>query len=357
MRWNITSDSEHYAGKKMHHKDLKTAFMKSFPVMCSYLFVSTAYGLMMAEAGFPWYISLFISLTIYTGAFQFVLISFLGSNTPAITILLTAFLMNARQSFYSLTFVREFQAYAKEKMGVGKLIYMIHTMTDETYAVNCTLQMEPEQKRPVMLWVAFLSRCWWMCGTILGGLAGQLLPLQLDGIDFCMTALFITIFLDQWQKAESHIPALIGLGTAISCLFFFGKNNFILPALVLTSFLLCVIEKVKWKNKREKTNGTRQDDGNYSCGSSPHVSASGAAFFGIWEKTAYAGRTGVFGESASFCHYGNSDCILHAQYQYPQCRQQGHDFGGAGDSSHLYRETEYFSEYYRRDSLLYVTLP
>ena len=64
MRWNITSDSEHYAGKKMHHKDLKTAFMKSFPVMCSYLFVSTAYGLMMAEAGFPWYISLFISLTI-----------------------------------------------------------------------------------------------------------------------------------------------------------------------------------------------------------------------------------------------------------------------------------------------------
>ena len=170
----------------MHNKYLKIAFMKSFPVMCSYLFVSTAYGLMMSEAGFPWYISLSISLTIYTGAFQFVLITFLGSNSPVITILLTAFLMNARQSFYSLTFVSEFKAYAKEKLGVGKLLYMIHTMTDETYAVNCTLQMEKAQKRPVMLRVAFLSRFWWMCGTVLGGIAGQLLPFRLDGIDFCM---------------------------------------------------------------------------------------------------------------------------------------------------------------------------
>jgi len=252
MKWNTTFDSWNYAGKIMHNKYMKTAFMKSFPVMCSYLFVSTAYGLMMSEAGFPWYISLIISLTIYTGAFQFVLITFLGSNTPVITILLTAFLMNARQSFYSLTFVSEFKAYAKEKMGFGKLLYMIHTMTDETYAVNCTLQMENAQKRPVMLRVAFLSRFWWMCGTVLGGIAGQIIPFHLEGIDFCMTALFITIFLDQWQKTESHISALTGLSAAFFGLLFFGKNNFILPALVITSFLLIMMKNMK----RKKTDGT-----------------------------------------------------------------------------------------------------
>ena len=51
----------------------KQAFMKSIPIMCSYIFVSMAYGMMMENAGFAWYYSLLTSLTVYTGAFQFVL--------------------------------------------------------------------------------------------------------------------------------------------------------------------------------------------------------------------------------------------------------------------------------------------
>ena len=54
----------------------KQAFIKSIPIMCSYVFVSMAYGMMMENAGFAWYYSLFTSLTVYTGAFQFVLITF-----------------------------------------------------------------------------------------------------------------------------------------------------------------------------------------------------------------------------------------------------------------------------------------
>ena len=52
----------------------KYAFIKSIPIMCSYIFVSMAYGIMMEDAGFKWYYSLLVSLTVYTGAFQFVLI-------------------------------------------------------------------------------------------------------------------------------------------------------------------------------------------------------------------------------------------------------------------------------------------
>ena len=55
----------------------KYAFIKSIPIMCSYIFVSMAYGIMMEDAGFKWYYSLLVSLTVYTGAFQFVLITFL----------------------------------------------------------------------------------------------------------------------------------------------------------------------------------------------------------------------------------------------------------------------------------------
>lgn len=111
--------------------------------MCSYLFVAMAYGMMMQEAGFAWYDSLLASLTIYTGAFQFVLITFLSSGASVLTIAVTALLMNSRQAFYSLSFVDKFK-----KMG-RKMPYMIHTMTDETYAVNCTLTEQGEERREV----------------------------------------------------------------------------------------------------------------------------------------------------------------------------------------------------------------
>lgn len=56
----------------------KEAFLHVLPIMGSYFFVSMAYGLMMQEAGFGWGWSLLTSLTVYTGAFQFVLVTFLS---------------------------------------------------------------------------------------------------------------------------------------------------------------------------------------------------------------------------------------------------------------------------------------
>ena len=223
--------------KRFSSTTLKTAFIKSIPIFCSYVFVSMAYGMMMASAGFPWYDSLLVSLTVYTGAFQFVLITFLSSGASLITIALTALLMNNRQSFYSLTFLKEFKQMGRRKL------YMIHTMTDETYAVNCTLDLPKKEKEDTMFLVALFSRCYWMVGSVLGGILGQIIPFDLTGIDFCMTALFLIIFIDQWEKAEKHTPALTGLGIGVICLLIFGENRFMLPALLIVSALLLLFQR------------------------------------------------------------------------------------------------------------------
>lgn len=219
------------------------SFIASLPILCSYLFVSMAYGMMMEEAGFGWYVSLLISMTVYTGAFQFVLITFLSSGASLFTIGMTALLMNSRQTFYSLSFVEEFKSMGRRKL------YMIHTMTDETYAVNCSLELQGKDKQQAMFWVAFLSRCYWMIGAVIGGVMGQLIPFELEGIEFCMTALFVIIFLDQWEKTKDHRPALIGLGAGIGCLLIFQQNNFMLPALLLASGLLF------WEQRRIEKHG------------------------------------------------------------------------------------------------------
>ena len=193
---------------------IKTAFIKSLPILCSYIFLGMAYGILMEEAGLHWYYSLLISLVVYTGAFQFVLTTLLSGGASLITIAITAFFMNSRQFFYSLSFVKDFN-----KMGRAKP-YMIHSLTDETYAVNNSLDLPDEERRKVMLPLAIMCQFSWCIGAVLGGLVGQLIPFSTEGIDFCMTALFTVIFVDQWEKAKSHVPAIVGLVVSLVCFFF-----------------------------------------------------------------------------------------------------------------------------------------
>ena len=219
-------------------KALKTAFIKSIPIFCSYIFVGMAYGIMMENAGFAWYYSLLASFGVYTGAFQFVLITLMSSGASMVTIALTALLMSSRQTFYSITFLKDFKSMRK------RMPYMVLTMSDETYAVNCSLEIDDDKERKdTMFWVAMFSRIYWMAGSVIGGVLGQLIPFELEGIDFCMTALFVTIFIDQWEKTDRHTPALLGIAVGIICLVIFGQGSFMLPALLIASAILIMMQR------------------------------------------------------------------------------------------------------------------
>lgn len=218
----------------MKRPAFREAFRRSIPILCSYAFVGMAYGMMMAEAGQKWYVALLVSAVVYTGAFQFVLISFLTGGVSLSVIALTALLMNGRQMFYSITFLDDFS-----RMGARKP-FMIHTMTDETYAVNLSLPPEMENRREVMFGVALLSWLYWAAATVCGCVLGNLIPWDMAGIDFCMTALFVIILMDQWERARDRRPAILGGAIALACLAIFGGQSFMLPALVLTSAVLLI---------------------------------------------------------------------------------------------------------------------
>ena len=222
----------------------KEAFIKTIPVMCSYFFIGTAYGMMMENAGFKWYYSLLASAAVYTGAFQFLLITFLSSGASIITIAIAALLMNSRHTFYSISFIDEFR-----KMGKRKL-FMIRTMTDETYALNCSIPKDDPNRGELLYRIALYSRIYWLSASAAGGIIGQLIPYDLTGIDFCMTALFVILFINQWEETNDHRPALLGLATALICLLVFGSGSFMLPALLITSAFLILI--IKLDERKEK---------------------------------------------------------------------------------------------------------
>lgn len=232
----------------------KQAFILSLPIFLSYIFLGIAYGILLQDAGGQWYHALFASFFLYTGAFQFMLTTLLVSKASLLTISLSAFLLNSRQSFYALTFVDLFRKMKK------KLPFLIHTVTDETYGVDVMLKETEAEERQIELIpkIALFSWMYWITGSILGVVIGSLLPFQLNGIDFCMTALFVIILMGQLKKKSNWIPALMGFACALICLWIF-KDNFMLPALLSLSVLLVIYNMKKAQTETVKDN---KEEGN-----------------------------------------------------------------------------------------------
>ena len=75
-------------------------------------------------------------------------------------------------------------------------------------------------------------------GSVIGSLLGDVIPFNVEGIDFALTALFVTIFVEQWLTVKEHRPALIGVISSVVCLLVFGASNFLIPTMVIIVALL-----------------------------------------------------------------------------------------------------------------------
>ena len=95
------------------------------------------------------------------------------------------------------------------------------------------------EARRFWLAVSALNQMYWVVASAAGALLGAALPFDTRGVDFVMTALFVTMFTEQWLQTREHRPALIGLGASVLCLVLF-QTNFIVPAMAMIVVLLLV---------------------------------------------------------------------------------------------------------------------
>lgn len=214
------------------------ACVKTSPIMISYFFISVGLGIVLCQSGWGWMWGVAMSLSVYTGAFQFVLASFLSGGASVLTVVLTAAFMNSRQIFYGISFLDDFKKTGKWYP------YMIHSLTDETYALYHSLTYPDDVDRPsAMVMIALLAHGSWILGTLCGELLGTLLPSTLQGVDFALTALFITIVMDQWKSTDNHRPVLIGSVISVVFLLVLGADRFLLPSFIVTAGILLLGEK------------------------------------------------------------------------------------------------------------------
>ncbi|MBQ9122483.1 MAG: AzlC family ABC transporter permease [Lachnospiraceae bacterium] len=222
---------------------LKQAFIDTIPVLTGYLVLGIGFGILMKTNGYGIWLSFAMSLFIYAGSMQYVAIGLLAGGASLITIALTTLMVNARHLFYGISMLHKYQ-----NMGIRKL-YLIFGLTDETYSLVCkdTLPVEEKNKSNYYFLVTLLNHSYWVFGSLLGALIGSVLPFNSEGIDFALTVLFLTVFLEQWLTSKKHTPALIGVGTSVLCLILFGQDKFLIPTMLLIALLLC-FHKEDYKN-------------------------------------------------------------------------------------------------------------
>jgi len=207
-------------------KELRFALKTTIPVACGYIFLGTAFGILISNAGYGPMWALLSSVFVYAGSMQFVMVALLSSAAPLAAVAVTTFLVNARHIFYGLGFVERFR-------GMGaKLPYMVLSLTDETYSVLCSVSYPAGLSEDrCAFFISLFDQFYWILGSVLGAAAGQLIPFDMAGVDFAMTALFVVIFVDQWKQYPSHIPAVTGAVCAAASLLLFGPANFLPIAL------------------------------------------------------------------------------------------------------------------------------
>lgn len=223
----------------MNRKTFKTLFLDTVPVMTGYLFLGAGFGILLSEKtglGIGW--ALGMALFMLAGSGQYLAVSMIADQASIISAAIATFLVNARHIFYGISMIEPYKGIGKKKF------YMIFSLTDETYSL--VTQNEPPEgmsRHSYCFWVSLLDHVYWLIGCGLGSLLGSTLPISFEGVEFVLTALFVTMFVEQWLSHKNHLPAIIGVGSTVLCLALFGKDVFLIPSMALIAVLLTVTRK------------------------------------------------------------------------------------------------------------------
>lgn len=179
----------------MTKRCVKLALKTTIPVFLGYITCGIAFGLVLTNAGYPWWLATFMSLTMFAGAAQFAAIPLFAAGTPLPVILGTELLLNIRHIVYGLPLIKKFKLCPRIRP------YLIFGLTDETFSLLTTVEApQGESAADFYGLVTVFDQFYWVAGSTLGALIGEFIPFDMTGVDFALTALFAVLTVDQFSK-------------------------------------------------------------------------------------------------------------------------------------------------------------
>ena len=216
---------------------LRAAAPQTIPVLAGYFVLGMGYGIYVQSLGLPVWMPMLMGTVVYGGSLEFVLASLLLSAFSPFRLLM-ALMIQARHLFYGLTMLQRYRGYGLRSA------YMIFAMSDETFSITCSAEPpEGVDKGWFMFFITLLDQIYWVASAAMGAALGSVLPFSTEGVDFVMTAMFVVIFLNQWEKEKQHASAIIGIAAPLVCLRIFGSGSFLIPSMVCILVALLLLRR------------------------------------------------------------------------------------------------------------------
>ena len=212
----------------MNIKTLKYAFTRSLPVMAGYVVLGIGFGVLLADKGYSFRWAILMSTLVLAGTLQYVGVELLATGASLISTILMSLMINARHIFYGISMLKKYGSMD------WKRFYAIFALTDETYSLVCTGDVpEGVSEDWYFFLLSMMNHSYWVIGSFIGAFIGNTFEFNSAGVDFSMTALFVVMLVEQWEKNTTRIPAVIGFGVTVLCLIIFGTDYFLIPSMLI----------------------------------------------------------------------------------------------------------------------------
>ncbi|WP_141781614.1 AzlC family ABC transporter permease [Nocardioides albertanoniae] len=167
-----------------------------------------ALGVLVVQSGLAWWWAPVLGAVVFAGSMEFLLVGLLAATAPLAQIAVSTLLVNFRHVFYAITF-------PMHRVGGGWWrAYSTFALTDEAYALTATPDSAGWSRARIISIQAFFHVAWVLCVAIGAGL-GSLIPPQVVGLDFAVTALFVVLGIEAYKVRRSVPVSVVALACAI----------------------------------------------------------------------------------------------------------------------------------------------
>ncbi|WP_460662737.1 AzlC family ABC transporter permease [Kribbella swartbergensis] len=211
-----------------HRPGVRAGIRDSFSAGLGIFPLGIALGLLVVQAGLPWWTAPALSLAAFAGSLELLLVGMIATSAPLAAVAVTTFVVNFRHFFYAFSFPLHLVRNRLAKA------YAVYAMIDEAYAVQASL---PERERSAARLIALQLACqtYWVGGGLVGVALGAALPAPIEGLEFALCALFTVLTLDAFRSRRELPSLLLALGSVAVALV-------VTPgAAMLTALLLFVV--------------------------------------------------------------------------------------------------------------------
>ena len=213
-------------------EEIRAALKDLWVVGLGLIPLGLAFGLVMTQAGFAWWWTPIFSVVIYAGSMEFLAVQLVTTGVGPLSAAVTGLMVNFRHIFYGLTFPRD-----RISSPLGRA-YSTYALTDETYAVISSLPPSTLSGTRILT-VQIVCQLLWVIPGIVGALLGVVIPPEVKGMDFALTALFVVLAYESFTSNKDFSLPLTA--TAIAVAVAVLAPNWVLMAALTAYFLVLLL--------------------------------------------------------------------------------------------------------------------